>query len=80
MSPPPDIQAFWNRYGDDPNLTQDALSGDDTTNLPNWEFYAEIAVGRDNEPRRCMPDRLKITELHKKYALASPSMCAVIKL
>jgi hypothetical protein len=71
MLPPPDIQEFWGRYGDD------SISRDDITSLQNWEFYAEIPVGRDSEPRRCMPDRLKITELHKKYALVILSIVVV---
>jgi hypothetical protein len=67
MSVPRDIQAFLDRYGDDTNPEHDT-QWNDASGSKNWEFYAEIPVGRDQEPRRCMPDRLRITELHREYA------------
>lgn len=64
MSLPPDIREFLDRYGDDTNPKHDTQL-EDTSSSMNWEFYAEIPVGRDQQPRRCKPDRLSISELHR---------------
>lgn len=53
-----------------PRDVQEFLSGytrlkDDMSTSENWEFYAEVPVGRNKTPRRCVPDGLTITQLHK---------------
>jgi hypothetical protein len=70
MSLPPDIQAFLDRYGDNQKPKRDTKSKDYTASSRNWEFYAEVSVGREEEPRRCVPDRLTISELHKECGVA----------
>lgn len=70
MSLPPDIQAFLDRYGDDQQPKRDTGSRDHAASSKNWEFYAEVSVGRDEEPRKCMPDKLTISELHKECGVA----------
>jgi len=58
MSLPRDIQEFLREY---PGF------GNDLNNSVNWEFYSELPLGKDQKPRRCVPNNMTITEVHAKW-------------
>lgn len=55
MAPPRDIQEFLRGYPG---------HQDDRSSSKNWEFYAAIPVGKEQQPRRCVPDNMTIDDLH----------------